>query len=338
LKTIVGCDDKMKVAWSNYIFTHPHGNIFQTPEMYEIYLRAKNYEPLIITAVDNNENILGVLLAVIQKENSGLFGKFSARSIIIGGPLITDDNPIYLELILGKYATVIKGVAIYTQFRNLWDWTKYKEIFSKNGFNYDSHLNILIDVSELNEMEQGISKNKRRNIVKSKNKGLLFKEITSENEFEKSVDLIISTYKKIGLPCLSKEHFDIAFKELFSLNRLKVFGAFIKDTMIGTRMELAYKDLIYDWYAGAEENESNKYPNDFLIYHILLWSHKNGFKMFDFGGAGKPNKPYGVREHKLKFSNNLVEYGRFECVHNKPLFTFGKLSLSLYQYINDLRK
>lgn len=323
--------------WSDFVFQHPQGNIFQTPEIYKIYLETRNYEPLVISTEKDN-NINGILLAVIQKEHSGFIGKFSARSNIIGGPLISDNDPIYLEQILKKYSTVIKGKAIYTQFRNLWDWTKYKDIFKKNGFIYEPHLNILIDISDLNKLEQGISKNKKKNIVKSKNKGLLFKEVTSEHEFEKSIDLIKSTYQKIGLPCPPKKYFTTAFKELFALNRLKIFGAFLYDTMIGTRMELIYKDLIYDWYAGAEENESNKYPNDFLIYHILLWGHENNFKMFDFGGAGKPDRPYGVREHKMKFSNNLVEYGRFECIHNQLLYVTGKWGLKIYRYINDLLK
>ena len=36
-----------------------------------------------------------------------------------------------------------------------------------------------------------------------------------------------------------------------------------------------------------------------------------------FGGAGKPDKPYGVRDYKLKFGGQLVNWGRFEKVH-KP--------------------
>jgi len=323
--------------WSDFVLNHPQGNIFQTPEIYSVYLKTKKYEPFIIFIEENNE-IIGLLLALIQKEHSGYLGKFSARSIIVGGPLIKDNNPIYLRQILDKYTTTIKGKAIYTQFRNMWDCSKNKGIFSNKGFRYKPHLNILIDLSDLNKIEEGISKNKKRNIVKSKNKGLLFREVTNELEFEKGVDLIKTTYQKIGLPCPPKEYFMSAFKELYISNKLKTFGVFSQNKMIGVRMELVYNGMIYDWYAGADDNESNKYPNDFLIYNILLWGNEQGFKVFDFGGAGKPNKPYGVRDHKLKFSNNLVEYGRFECVHNHILFAFGHLGIKTYKCINDLFK
>ena len=31
--------------WSEFVLNHPHGNIFQTPEMAEVYRRTKIYEP-----------------------------------------------------------------------------------------------------------------------------------------------------------------------------------------------------------------------------------------------------------------------------------------------------
>ena len=55
--------------------------------------------------------------------------------------------------------------------------------------------------------------------------------------------------------------------------------------------------------------------------------------LFDFGGAGKPNVPYGVRDHKLKFSENLVEFGRFEKIYHPLLYKFALLGLRLYKII-----
>lgn len=94
--------------WAEFVFEHPHGNIFQTPEMYEVYENTKNYEPVFLAVVNNRDEIAGTLLAVIQKEYSGVLGNFSARSIIHGGPLIKDDDPgdvaekIKLALEFGK--------------------------------------------------------------------------------------------------------------------------------------------------------------------------------------------------------------------------------------------
>ena len=38
--------------WGEFVNSHPCGNIFQTPEMREVYERTKNYEPITLAAVD----------------------------------------------------------------------------------------------------------------------------------------------------------------------------------------------------------------------------------------------------------------------------------------------
>ena len=40
-----------------------------------------------------------------------------------------------------------------------------------------------------------------------------------------------------------------------------------------------------------------------------------GCKTFDFGGAGRPDEVYRVRDFKAKFGGDLVNYGRNVCVH-----------------------
>ena len=97
--------------WCEFVLNHPHGNIFQTPEMAEVYRRTKNYEPVTLAAVDTkpffkkeilsftkeilyfiDNEILAVLQAVVIKELSGVLGSFSARAIIQGGPLFVENE------------------------------------------------------------------------------------------------------------------------------------------------------------------------------------------------------------------------------------------------------
>ena len=99
--------------WSDFVFNHPQGNIFQTPEMFDVFMAVKNNQPL-LTAVTNGDNeILGILVAVIQREHSGFLGKFTSRSIIWGGPLIVNDNKGVLDIILKEYNKIINKRVIY---------------------------------------------------------------------------------------------------------------------------------------------------------------------------------------------------------------------------------
>jgi lipid II:glycine glycyltransferase (peptidoglycan interpeptide bridge formation enzyme) len=63
----------------------------------------------------------------------------------------------------------------------------------------------------------------------------------------------------------------------------------------------------------------------------MEWGHNNGYEKFDFGGAGKPDEEYGVRDYKLKFGGELVNWGRFQKVHKPFLMRVGKLGFKIWQ-------
>lgn len=329
---IINNIDKKK--WSDFVFYHPNGNIFQTPELFEVYKKTKKYEPLYVGIINGNDEIIGVLVAVIQKENYGILGKFSSRSIIDGGPLIKDNDSNVLKIILLEYKKIINGKVIYSLFRNYWKWGDNIEVFTKCGFNFEPQLDILIDLKKpMDVLLKNINKNKRRNVIKSTNKGVVFQEITNINDFNESLKLIKETYSRVKVPLPDKSLFINAFKILDKKFMLKTFTANFNGKIIGVRIEFLYKDLIFDWYAGSDYTANNKYPNDFLIYNLLKWGNENGYKVFDFGGAGKPNIAYGVREHKMKFGGEIVEFGRFQCVHNKTLMKIGVYMYSFYKIL-----
>ncbi len=314
---------------------HPNGNIFQTPEMYEIYLKTMNYEPVLVAVFDeSSDELIGTLLAVIQKEHKGVLGNVSSRAIIIGGPLVKDNDAKILKFILEAFNEKIKKRAVFSQFRNLWDWKEHKIIFEEIGFMYDAHLDILINLNlTQEELNKTIKREKRRNLTKSRNKGVTFEEITGIDDFKKGLELIKSTYQRIKLPMPNDSFFLNAYEIMNKSGYIKIFGCRTEDEIIGIRMTLNYKGLVYDWYAGSDYNFKNMYPNDFLIFEILLWGLETEYKTFDFGGAGKPNIPYGVRDHKMKFGGELVEFGRFEKVHKPKLMYVAKAGLELYKLI-----
>lgn len=84
---------------------------------------------------------------------------------------------------------------------------------------------------------------------------------------------------------------------------------------------------IYDYYAGSLSSEYDKHPNDIIPWEIFKYYQKGGYLQFDFGGAGKPNIPYGVRDYKLKFGGELVNHGRYLFIHQQIFFLLLKLAL-----------
>lgn len=326
--------------WHNFIYNNARGNIFQTSEIYDTYLNTKNYEPVFVAAVDNKNKILGTLLAVIQKESSGLFGYLSARAIIWGGPIVRDNNLEVLSFLLAHYNEYVKKKAIYSQFRNLWEWSKSEQsVFYHHGYCYEDHLDIIHTLNKSdNEFLEKMNQGRRKNIRRSLMQEVKVDVINTEKELHSALAIIKETYLKAKIPMPDFSLFISAFRQMSAMDLVKFFKATADNQIIGVRSVLCYKDLVYDWYAGSISAASDKYPNDLLPFKIMTWGRDNNYKFFQFGGAGKPNLPYGVRDYKLRFGGDLVNWGRYEKINRPLLMKTGKIGYKLLQKIRDVKK
>jgi len=317
-----------KIKWNDFVLNHPNGNFFQTYDYFDLQTKCKLSEPVGYAVIVNDE-IAGLIVGVILKNYFWPVNIFTKRLIVMGGPLIKNDKVEVFDFLINNFCSVEKQNSVYVQFRNLWKFDKAKFDFIKYGFFYEEHLDIIHDLTiDKNQISKNISKSKRGNINKSINKGTIVREIYSFDEYIEGVKLITLTYKRIGLPCPEDDYFINAYNLYNDSGKIKSFGAFVENELIAMRIEICYKNTIYDWYTGDKAGFNNRYPNDLLPYNILLWGKENGYKIFDFGGAGKPGISYGVREHKLKFGGSLVEYGRYKKINNRLLmwiFNFGML-------------
>ena len=317
------------------IFQASLKSIFQSVEIFQVWEKTNNYLPFFTVVESEKGEIIASLLAVIQQEQKAFVGKLSSRSIIIGKPIYPEDDLLILDTLLKTYNRYVSGKVIYSQFRNLNEYSeKEKKTFNNNGFNYEPHLDIIhrLDTPIIKQFE-GISKERKKKIRRAERAELEFREILNEQEFNEAFKLIESIYSRVKLPIADKSLFFESYHQLGKKEILKMFVAVFNEEIIGCRMVLCYGDVVYDWYAGSSDKHLDKYPNDFLPWKVMEWGSQNGYKYFDFGGAGKPDKPYGVRDHKLKFGGDLVEFGRFKKVHNRLLMRVGEIGLKLYKFV-----
>lgn len=301
--------------------------------MYKVYLQTDQYDPLFISVVSQGQ-ILATMLAVIQRERLGVFSRLTARAIIIGGPIVKNDNQEILEFLLKGYNKLVKGKAIYSQVRNLNQNSKNKSTYFKYGFQYEKHLNILIDLNKGEEILWSEVHSKRRNeIRRAKREKTEFFLSDDENDLKKCYLILESVYRRAKLPLPPYQFFYNLFKINGEKIGLKIFCAVNQDKIIGCLLGLVYRNNIFDFYAGAQKEYYKKYPNDLLPWEIFLWGIKNDYSTFDFGGAGKPDIPYGVRDYKKKFGGEIVEFGRYTKIHQPILMNLGKVGMKIWKYI-----
>ena len=323
-------------TWGRFVSSHPRGNIFQSPEMAEVYSNTKNYSPLTLAAVETDSgHIVALLNAAIIHEVNRLMAPLTSRSIIIGGPLYADtpQGRDAVACLLDYYARDCAKKAIYTEIRNLWDTDR--NVFVAD-YDYEEHLNYLVDLRLGKEtLWNNLSKARRYGISRSRKSGVTIEEIRGADELPVLYRLLKDTYSRARLPLADKSLFDSVYSCLAPKNMAKFYFARHEGKEIGAIAFLLYNDRIYDWYSSSLKEYSKMYPSDSLVWQGMEWGSENGYSVFDFMGAGKPDEKYGVREFKRQFGGTLVNFGRYKKVHSPVKNWIAQRGLTVYKKLGS---
>ena len=222
---------------------------------------------------------------------------------------------------------MLKKKAIYIEFRNYSDYSKYKFCIDKTGFNYQPHLNFHLNVTLHDNLYSKISESKIRQIKQTEKSGVIYEEANNKIDIQEFYNQLNNLHKsKIKTPLFPIEFFlkiaNQSFSKFYIVKSYKhVMGGII----------CVFDDKkVYEWYVcGSDTENSGIYPSVLATWAGINFASSNGFEVFDFMGAGKPNKKYGVRDFKAKFGGELVEHGRFLYICNQLLFTIGKTTLKI---------
>lgn len=172
-----------------------------------------------------------------------------------------------------------------------------------------------------------MSEQRRRQVKKGISNGAIICEAQSEQEICDWYKILHRLYReKVRTPLFSEDFF-------LEFHR-KEFGKYLlvkhEDMVIGGMMCPILKDkTIYEWYVCGldEEYYRDLYPSVMATYAAIEYVKKHHIPLFDFMGAGKPNEAYGVRDFKMEFGGESVEYGRFLCIRKPMLYAIGKLGV-----------
>ena len=319
-----------KDAWDEFVASHPKGNPFQAHDIYTFFDKIKQYKSIIISCEDENKQIVGILQGIIQKEK-GLKSYFSKRCIVWGGPLVLNDDLYIAEIMIKEFVKIISKKAIYAEFRNLFDTSRYREILSKYDFEFQEHLNYIVNIDNETNIRQRISSSKRRQLKKGLNSGVQIIEAESEKQIEEFHSILKNLYyTKVKKPLPPMDFFINFYKTDLGKYLLLKYD----DAIIGGIMCIIYKNTIYEWFiAGKDIEYKNLYPSVLSTWAPIQYALNHNLQYFDFMGAGKPDKNYGVREFKSKFGGQLVDYGRYMRINKKFLYQLGKLGMKILSII-----
>ena len=307
-------------------------NIFSSVDMAEVFEKSRGFKVFPLIAEENG-TIYAFAVGILIDTLKWLPFKFFKRLVLFTSP-VYEENEIGREgfkLILNELEKITKKYALYFEIRNNIETNENVKDLLKE-YTYLPYQNYLIDLSEgKEELFNKLNSFTRNHISKYRKKGAIICDV-EECEVPKAIEIIKQLYHSKNIPLINDEVFYNAYKLLKPKNQIKFIVMKYNDEIIGTRIGLAYKEVLYDWYAAALSEYKNFYPNDGLVWYMINWGIENNYKIFDFGGGALKGEYYGPAKFKEKYRGKLVEFGRYRYIPNKYIF---KLFESIY---NKLKK
>lgn len=334
IKVHTSVNDINKDSWASLVQISPVASWFQTPEAYRFFDSLSFLEAFCI-AVESDSVLKGVVVGYIQKDGGKFKQFFSRRAIINGGPLLADD--ISDEELIALLTTVKEKLtrkAIFVETRNFSDYSEWRPIFESNGYVFQPHYDVVVETASVEAVNKKLDRNRKRNIKKAIDNGLIIESEPNDSDIEAFYAQLQKLYStKVKVPLYPIEF----FKELAKQTSSRFFLAKNNEGLIigGLVCVLLTSKSMYAWFAcGEDALYKNLFPSVMVNYAGICYSAENNISKFDFMGAGKPDDGgYGVRDFKLKFGGDLVEYGRYQYVCNKFLFVIGTLGVKILKKI-----
>jgi len=324
--------ENIEKRWDDFIKSNPRANAFQNSLFHDFYKATTEFRPYYCIAEDNRtKKIIGGFLFVIQRKGKYFPENLFLRSLLIGGPLIPSKGEKVLDGLLKTYNDFIKNKVIYSEIRNLYSWSHHVDVFLKNGFKYEAHLNYQISMAKEDVFET-FSKSKKRQIKVAQRNGVQIVENPDLNQIHDFYKILRRLYRKR----INKPLPDWSFFKGFQENIVeKEAGKYLlvqyNDQIIGGIMLPFFKNkVVYEWYvAGLDRDFKKAYPSIMATWAGIKYAKDHGYTSFDFMGAGVPSQAYGVREFKSKFSGQLLNFGRFTNSHFWLIHLILKLFIKL---------
>ncbi len=305
--------------WDAFVRSHPAGNVFHLAGMQQAFNDASKYVSLANAAVDERGEIQAMIAPVRVDAGAALTRNITSRAIMFGEPLCypNETSIAAINMLLERHESAVSHDALLTEIRSVRKKISDCPILAGLGYEPKSFCNYIVDLSLSEDiLWSNISKQMRGNISRSLRRGVAIETGNSRELIERARQQIQRSHRRSIVPTPKIDLFISAQDHLGDVLQVRV--ATHEGTDIAGTIGLAWGDRFFAWFGGTSRPAS-LHPFACVVWDEIKWARSQGFRYYDFGGAGDANQPYGPREFKSRFHGELVHYGRCCKVHSPRL-------------------
>ncbi len=325
--------------WEFFNRHHPEFTIFQSPVMFSYYSSLEHAEPVFLAVLDEHDALAGILLGVLYHDFRMLPDFLGSRIVIYGGPLIDpacSNKEMVLSMILESLRERWSGTTFFIQIRNFFSKNDFAEVYRKHDFAFVDHLNLVLDTTNTEKIQAGISKSKLRQVRKGMENGATVEPAKNVEEVRSFYRILSSLYsKKVKKPLPSLQFFE----EFFSFTQRQGLGVILltkkgSEVIGGMVCPVTPGKRMFEWYVcGLDRDYRELYPSVLVTYSAIQYAASHSIPEFDFMGLGQPGQKYGVREFKSRFGGQILNTGRYLRINNRFIYRVAGTGYRIFSFL-----
>lgn len=298
--------------WELLLQNAPLAHYFQSPDYY-CFLQQQDFLKPFLWGVRRDGLLRALVCGYVQADGGCVMRYFTRRAIILGGVLPgLDCNAEDLTFLMKHVVETLRHSVIYVEVRNFADYSTWKQPMQTAGFDYVPHYDAHVDATNVENMLQRMNKRRQRQIRAEQRKGHRWYESDNPDDFASFYAHLKGMYKnKIRRPLLPLSVLHKAWTSPCAHLVITRQG----NELTGGVLCFKWGGVCYAWY---------EWGGMYTTWAGMEWASQQGCHLFDFMGAGEPNREYGVRDFKCSMGGELKEFGRFRYVSQPYLYALGR--------------
>ena len=269
-------------SWDDFLQSTPFGQ-FQQSSVWAQAKRTEGWRP--IRAIVNLDGQLSGCFQILYR-----CSRFGRIGYISKGPVVAPGLPSLADFLCELVARAARAkhlLALVVQPPDSATW--YGPLLMRYGF-VDNHLievisaTLLVDLTRsIGEIGRRIRKSTQAEIRQAERRGIKIRE-GNEKDIGTFFHLMLSTcerQKTKPAPSTEAALFNI-WKTFRSRGCARLSIAEYEGEPIAGIICLAFGERVTGWKKGWSGQHRDRHPNPLLIYDAVEWSHRNGYKLFDF--------------------------------------------------------
>ncbi len=297
---------------------------------------SRKFASLAAAARGDDGEILALIAPIRVDALSSMPRQLTSRAIMFGEPLCysTPNSTSAMRALLDHHSRNSKHHVLLTEVRSIMTSVTQCPILADQGYQSRPFCNYVINLQASEaELWKNIGKQTRASINRSARRGVRVETGNDNSLKERAHAFIKQSLKRSLVPFPASDLFQNVRHNLGDVLQVRV-ATYQGEDVAGT-VSLAWGDRFFAWYGGTKRLRSVQ-PFASIVWDEIKWARAQGFRFYDFGGAGDPTQPYGPREFKSRFHGKLVQYGRCTEIYSPRLLALAERGYKSLKYFTGV--